>query len=199
MRSIQSSRPSGTGLPKGPGRKAVALLLAAASATFAAGPVPLPSFNVKKPSGEVVSSQSIPVRPVSTTQTVPGQSAPPPVPLQWLLIYASPNCVTCAKILAGLNSKDVSAQLKDHVVVIVGDLKAENVKRITKSYPWIPDSTWYLDATKEASKQLALKTDVLVLGMRDNNIMWRMAGAPAAQKTLSSIVKSWILPPGPVH
>jgi len=178
-----------------------------AGSAFAQGPQPLPDFKVTTPDGAATNSSSLvgDRRGAVSTSVDDGS---PARPHQWLLVYVAPNCPSCEKILNVFHEKTISPLVANNVVVIVGDLKTGNLKMLSQRFPWVPAGSWFLDTLKEAFQKLDLKSNAVILGVRDLSIQWKLVGplSPANArkgqdggsphnadlKQLTAIVSSWI-------
>jgi hypothetical protein len=174
---------------------------------LAQGPEPLPDFNIMTPAGAVTSSANL-TGSLRGTNSITVDDGVPVRPHQWLLVYVRPNCAACDKILNVFHEKPISPLVANNVVVIVGDLKVGGVNLVSKRFPWVPDSSWFLDTLNDAFKKLTLQSDSVILGMRESTIQWKLVGPlPAADnrkeqshnsphdadlKNLKAIVASWL-------
>ena len=154
----------------------VALVVAGlglATRTRAMEPMPLPLFEVTALDGVSVRSDRLPLQG------------------KWLLIYVQRHCRPCESVLRLLKKEQVPSGIR-RIVVVVGEVAAEDVKRMAEKFPDLVEAGWYADPEKQAFVQLGLQGVPVVLGARGETIEWSLGGLPAPPTDLQSIVTSWL-------
>jgi hypothetical protein len=151
------------------------LLLIVATATIAASERrPLPAFTVTSPSGAAVASTALSAQP------------------RWVLIYVSPGCRSCDRLLQSLKEWQ-SPQLTSRTVVIVRGPSLEAAAYIAERMP--PESAataWYADEGSEAWQALSLKGTPVLIGVERGEINWTIGGVLNDPKALESVVRKWV-------
>jgi hypothetical protein len=157
---------------------AVAVALGAlghASLACAAEKGPLPAFQVLTLDGTAVPS---------------AQAGPAG---QWLLIYVTPTSAASARLLGAMKQWE-SADLDARTVVIVGasvDKSAAHAQQHAADYPAV---RWLVDPDGTAWKALRLTGTPYILGVRDGQIVWSLAGVLNDPRALESVIRSWVEP-----
>lgn len=135
---------------------------------------PLPPFEVRALDGRVVKSR----------QLATGD--------KWLLVYVEPGCKPCEEVLRVFKRQPPLASVEQKVAVIVGGRTADEVKRLTSRFPWIPDDCWYADPSSQSAAALKAKGAPVVYGVRSGEIEWSLDGALANAQKLEAILLTWI-------
>ena len=166
------------------GRMAAALRSAAAAALVAAlgmaavGAVekgPLPAFQVAALDGAAVASSQM------------GPSG------QWLLVYVTPTSAASARLLGGMKAWETPA-LDLRTVVVVGAPVADTAAFARERAAEFPAVRWFADPEGAAWKALRLTGTPYILGIRNGQVVWSLAGVLNDPKALESVVRSWVEP-----
>ena len=152
-----------------------ALLLIAATASLAgAERRPLPAFTVTSPAGAAVTSGAL-----------SGQE-------RWVLLYVSPDCRSCDRLLASLKEWQ-SPQLTSRTVVIVRGPSAAAAAYVAEHLPAeVGAIAWYADERSEAWQAFGLKGTPVLIGVERGEIDWTIAGVLNDPKALESVVRKWV-------
>jgi hypothetical protein len=133
---------------------------------------PLPSFTLSDASGTTTASAAL-VRQGT-----------------WLLIYVQPGCVPCQTVLKSVKLERAPL-LPSHIVVIVGGIRVEDLAAFAHQYPDLAQAGWYADTEHLAEKALALPGAPITVGLRRDQMEWRLAGTPGKPVDLLSMLKTW--------
>jgi hypothetical protein len=133
---------------------------------------PLPPFTLSDASGAAVESAAL-VRPGT-----------------WLLIYVRPGCLPCQSVLKSVKL-DRAPSLPSHIVVIVGGIRAEDLAAFAQQYAELRQAAWYADTEHLAETALGLTGLPITVGLRREQMEWRLAGIPASPVDLPSMLKTW--------
>ena len=112
---------------------------------------------------------------------------------QWLLIYTTPTSAASARLLAAMKQWE-SPGLDARTVVVVGaavDKAAEFAQQHAADYPAV---RWFADPDGAAWKALRLTGTPFIVGIRDNQIVWSLAGVLNDPAVLESVIRSWVEP-----
>ena len=155
-------------------RAVVAAVLVAASARVAAiEERPLPVFSVEDGSGQTASSSQLTAVP------------------QYVLVYVSPGCRPCDRVLELLKDGE-RPEVAQRVVVVVRSDAATASTYIGRQLADVTGVTWYADAQGEAYRSLKLTGWPALVGVRQGRIMWSVSGVLNDASTVASIVQSWV-------
>ena len=160
------------------GSVAILALLAAAAASMAAGADekrPLPAFQVTTLEGAAVQSPQV------------GPAG------QWLLIYVTPTSAASIRLLAGMKQWE-TPELSLRTVVIVGAPVADAVAFTGERGTEFPAGRWFADPQGAAWQALRLSGTPYILGMKDGQIVWSLAGVLNDPKALESVIRTWVEP-----
>jgi hypothetical protein len=162
---------------------AVTLVVAAALAMIAAPPWrgdarasekrPLPAFEVVAPDGAVVAS---------------AQLAPPG---KWLLIYVTPTSLASARLLTSMKQWETPA-MAARTVVVIGAPLATAQRFIKERSAEFPSVRWVVDPQNVAWQALRLSGTPFLLGVKDGEIAWSLAGVLNDPKALESVIRTWV-------
>ena len=155
----------------------IACALGAAAPVCAGERGPLPAFQLLTLEGAAVESAKI------------GPAG------QWLLIYTTPTSAASARLLAAMKQWE-SPGLNARTVVVVGtavDQAAAFVQRHVADYPSV---RWLADPDGAAWKALRLTGTPFILGIKDSQIVWSLAGVLNDPAVLESVIRSWVEPKG---
>jgi hypothetical protein len=152
----------------------VALLCGSVAA--AADRRPLPAFSVATAGGVTTASSELVSRPG-----------------RWLLIYVTPGCLPCDRLLASLDSWDVVQQHAGRTVVLVADEPESLESRIRLLMPGSAAAVrLYADIDRRAASALGVTGAPVVVGIEDGLIDWTVAGVLNDPKTLETLVRTWL-------
>jgi hypothetical protein len=158
------------------GRAAVvALLCVGAYASVAAiEKRAIPSFSLTRLDGTTVDSAQL------TTET------------QYLLLYVRPDCRPCDRLLALVKSAN-SPQLASRVVVVVNGDAAAGARYVARQIPANANAlTWYADGDGGGYRALRLTGMPALIGVKDGQMMWSIAGVLNDAETVESVVRTWV-------
>lgn len=152
----------------------VLLLIAATVGVAGAERRPLPAFTITSPSGAAVTSAAL-----------SGQE-------RWVLLYVSPDCRSCDRLLASLKDWQ-SPQLTSRTVVIVREPATGAAAYIAERLPAeVAAIAWYADERSEAWQALNLKGTPVLIGVERGEIDWTISGVLNDPKALESVVRRWV-------
>lgn len=154
---------------------AVALLFVGAYASVAAiERRAVPSFSVTRVDGTSVDSAQL------TAET------------QYVLLYVRPDCRPCDRLLALVKSAK-SPQLASRMVVVVnGDANAA-ARYVGRQIPADAGPvTWYADTDGGGYRALRLTGMPALIGVKDGQMMWSIAGVLNDAETVESVVRTWV-------
>jgi hypothetical protein len=109
---------------------------------------------------------------------------------KWLLLYVSPNCRPCDRLL-GLVTKDALPDLPLKMVIVVGNATGDVATRMRAGVPDLAGAKWYTDQTSSAWAALKMEGVPVVLGMRGTNVEWTLSGTLRSDAELRSVLASW--------
>jgi hypothetical protein len=153
----------------------VALLIAGACASAAAiEKRALPSFNLTRPDGTAAESTQL------TAET------------QYVLLYVRPDCRPCDRLLALVRSAN-SPQFSSRVIVVVnGDANA-GARYVSRQIPADAGPvSWYADSDSSGYRALRLTGMPELIGVKDGQMMWSIAGVLNDAETVESVVRTWV-------
>ena len=154
---------------------AVALGLAALVST--AEKRPLPAFQVATLDGMAVDSPQV------------GPAG------QWLLIYVTPTSAASARLLSGMKQWE-TPELDARTVVVIGAPVADAARFVSARAAEFPSVRWLADPQSAAWQALRLTGTPYILGVKDGQIAWSLAGVLNDPKALESVIRSWVEPKG---
>jgi hypothetical protein len=111
----------------------------------------------------------------------------------WLLIYMTPASAASARLLGAMKQWE-SSDLDARTVVIIGaavDKAARFAEQHAADYPAI---RWFADPDGSAWRALRLTGTPYILGIKDGQIVWSLAGVLNDPKALESVIRSWVEP-----
>lgn len=150
------------------------LLIVATASLAASERRPLPAFSVTSAAGIAVGSATLSGQP------------------RWVLIYVSPGCRSCDRLLQSLKEWH-SPQLTSRTVVIVRGASLDAAAYIAERMP--PESAataWYADEGSEAWQALSLKGTPVLIGVDRGEINWTIGGVLNDPGALESVVRKWV-------
>jgi hypothetical protein len=157
---------------------ALAALVVASGAVVgaAAAEPPLPSFTVQAATD---------LRPVVSAEL----STEP----RWLIVYVTPSCDPCQRLLRALRDWQ-SPALLTRTVVIVGAAAPEGQRLAAGSAGGIPGVPWFVDADRQASRALRLDNAPALVAVERGTLKWIISGVLNDPSVLESTVRAWVEP-----
>jgi hypothetical protein len=155
---------------------AAALLLAGAGQMVAAASEkrPLPPFTVMRSDGAAIDSRQVTSEP------------------QYVLLYVKPDCRPCDRLLALVRNAK-SPQFTNRVIVIVHGDAAPAAAHVARQSPSEAlGLTWYADPEGAGYRALRLSGMPELIGVKDGQMMWSVAGVLNDAATVESIVRTWV-------
>lgn len=146
------------------------LLVVTTSAIVASEHPRLPSFTVTSSDGGAVAST------VLSSQS------------RWLLIYVSPDCRSCERLIESLKEWQ-SPTLTSRIVVIV---RSSEATRFIAEHRSGFDVAWYADPQDDAWRSLELKSAPTLMGVEGGEIKWTVSGVLNDPKALESVIRKWV-------
>jgi hypothetical protein len=154
------------------------LLATALSFTTAASamePRPLPDFAVYGADGA----------PRPSALLAPGS--------HWLLVYATPDCTPCRRLLELLAGWRSSTAVLAGTVLVVGAPTDQARDWLRQALPpELAGLTWYADADATAWEELQLDGAPVVMGVERGRIVWTAAGLLTGAGVLRPAVQTWL-------
>ncbi len=156
----------------------VVMLLAASSVAADNTKTPsqltqLPAFKVSDPNGSAVDIKD--VAPAG----------------KWLLIYVNSGS-RASDMMLSLMTADKYASYLDHMVIIAGGVKPDQISEWTAKYPDLARAHWLADPDRASFKALGLHGAPVEIGLKDSSIGWVLSGMPAGQTSFDSILTDWL-------
>ncbi len=146
-------------------------LLVVATSTVVASEHPrLPSFTVTSSDSAAVASTALSTQP------------------RWLLVYVSPDCRSCERLIESLKGWQ-SPNLTSRTVVVV---RSSDVDRPIAEHRSGFDVAWFGDWQDDAWRSLELKSALALLGVEGGEIKWTISGVLNDPKALESVVRRWV-------
>jgi hypothetical protein len=158
------------------GRAAIAALLVigAYASVAAIEKRAIPPFSVTRSDGTAVDSAQL------TAET------------QYVLLYLRPDCRPCDRLLALVKSANAPQLASRMVVVVNGDMNA-GAKYIGRQIPAEAGLvTWYADTDGGGYRALRLTGMPALIGVKDGQMMWSIAGVLNDAETVESVVRTWL-------
>lgn len=134
----------------------------------------IPSFTVTRLDGAIVDSRQL------TAET------------QYVLLYVRPDCRPCDRLLALVGSAN-SPQFTSRVVVLVSGETNTGAGYVSRQIPAEAGPlTWYADTDGGAYRALRLTGAPVLIGVKDGQVMWSVAGVLNDASTVESVVRTWV-------
>jgi len=150
------------------------MLVVATTAVAAYEQRPLPNFNVTSAAGAPHASAALSAQP------------------RWVIIYVTPGCRSCDRLLQALKDWQ-SPQLTTRAVVIVRGPSAGAAAYMAERMPSEASGiAWYADNNNEAWQALDLKGAPVLVGVEGGEIKWTISGVLNEPKSLESVVRTWV-------
>jgi hypothetical protein len=135
---------------------------------------PLPAFTVTTLDGA----------PIDSTLMTPET--------QYVLLYVRPDCRPCDRLLALLRSAS-SPQFTSRVVVIVNGAPEASAAYVARHIPAAAGPvTWYADTQGDGYRALRLAGMPELIGVKNGEMMWSIAGVLNDAATVESVVRTWV-------
>ena len=135
---------------------------------------PLPPFTVTLSDGTAIDSRHLTAEP------------------QYLLLYVRPDCRPCDRLLALVRNAK-SPQLTSRVGVLVSGDATAGAAYVARQVPSEAGLlTWYADPQGAAYGALRLSGMPELIGVKEGQIMWSVAGVLNDAATVESIVRTWV-------
>jgi hypothetical protein len=153
----------------------VALLVAGAYVSVAAiEKRAIPSFSLTRLDGTTVDSAQL------TAET------------QYVLLYVRPDCRPCDRLLALVKSAN-SPQFTSRLVVVVNGDTTAGARYVGRQIPADAGPvTWYADTDGGGYRALRLTGMPALIGVKDGQMMWSIAGVLNDAETVESVVRTWV-------
>src|SRR5262245_22513230 len=145
----------------------LALFVLVAGSASAEGERLLPTFAVTSASGATVSSLSLSQQP------------------RWLLIYVTPSCRSCDRLIESLKQWQSPALASRTVIVVRGAGGGRYIQDHTSSGF---DVLWYADEGDKAWRSLELQSAPALIGIERGEIKWSVSGVLNDPKALEAVV-----------
>jgi len=154
---------------------AAALFLSGAAPTVAATEKrALPPFTVTRLDGTAIDSRQLTAEP------------------QYVLLYVRPECRPCDRLLALVRNAK-SPQFTSRVVVIVSGEADAGAAYVARQIPAEAGPlTWYADPQGAGYRALRLSGMPELIGVKDGQVMWSVAGVLNDAATVESVVRTWV-------
>jgi hypothetical protein len=164
-------------------KSVIRMACAAAAALFLSGAVQmvgaiekrvLPPFTVTRPDGTAIDSRHLTGEP------------------QYVVLYVRPDCRPCDRLLSLVRSAN-SPQFTSRVVVIVNGQTAAGAAYVGRHIPADAGPvTWYADTDGAGYTALRLTGTPELIGVKDGQMMWSVAGVLNDAATVESVVRTWV-------
>ena len=152
----------------------VAALIVAGATLAAIEQRPMPAFEVVNAAGAATSSAAI----------GPGG--------KWILIYVTPECRSCQRLFTAMEEWNSAQRGGATVVRVQGEHAAVQAYAAERLPAAVVGSRWYADASGAARRALALTGSPVIIGMRDQQISWALAGVLNDPAALESALRTWV-------
>ena len=161
-------------IPLGRAAVVAALLATAYQPVAAVEKGPLPAFTVTTLDGTPIDSR------LMTPET------------QYVLLYVRPDCRPCDRLLALLRSAD-SPPFTSRIVVIVNGAPGAGAAYVARHLPAAAGRvTWYADTQGDGYRALRLTGMPELIGVKNGEMMWSIAGVLNDASTVESVVRTWV-------
>jgi len=108
---------------------------------------------------------------------------------RWLLIYVTPACKSCDRLIESLEQWQ-SPQLTARTVIVV---RGQNAARYVADHksPDL-DAAWYTDEDDHGWRSLDLKSAPALIGVEHGEVKWAVSGVLNDPKTVEPMVRRWV-------
>jgi hypothetical protein len=110
---------------------------------------------------------------------------------RWLLLYVSPDCVSCDRLLSGLAEWQIPQLGARTVVVIGGDLTVARAYADRSGTASLAVA-WYADPGRRAGATLGLSSSPALIGIAGGRIEWTLMGVLNDPRALESVIRKWV-------
>jgi hypothetical protein len=110
---------------------------------------------------------------------------------RWLLLYVSPDCVSCDRLLSGLAEWQIPQLGARTVVVIGGDLAAARAYADRSGTASLA-VTWYADPERTAGATLGLSSSPALIGIAGGRIEWTLMGVLNDPGAVEPVIRRWV-------
>jgi len=137
-------------------------------------------------------SHALPPLDVIGAGGVPASVLRSPDPSSWLIVYVSPDCPPCDRLLEMMATWQ-PAPSAGRVVLVVGAPLAD-ARAYADRLAWLRTSgvSWFADPAGAAAKSLRLTGRLGLFGVRADRIEWTVAGVLNDPSSVKSVVESWL-------
>jgi hypothetical protein len=134
----------------------------------------------------------LPAFTVTTIDGAPIDSALMTAETQYVLLYVRPDCRPCDRLLGLLRSAN-SPQFTSRIVVIVSGAPAAGAAYVARQIPASAGAvTWYADTEGGGFRALRLAGMPELIGVKNGEMEWSIAGVLNDAATVESVVRSWV-------
>lgn len=135
---------------------------------------PLPPFSVVAADGTAHGSAALSAEP------------------RWVLIYVTPGCRSCDRLLQALKDWQSPQLLARTVAIVRGPAPAAAAYVAERMPPEAAAVAWYADSADQAWHALDLKGAPVLVGVERGEIKWTISGVLNEPKSLESVVRTWV-------
>jgi hypothetical protein len=135
---------------------------------------PLPPFTVTSAAGAPVASSAL-----------SGES-------RWVMLYVTPDCRSCTRVLRALKDWQSERLIARTVVVVRGRADQAAPYIAQQLPPEVAAIRWHADEEGQAWRALELKGTPVLMGIDNGKIKWTLAGVLNDPKALESVVRTWV-------
>jgi hypothetical protein len=132
----------------------------------------LPAFDVASPQGAIVHSTGLSGEP------------------RWLMIYVSPGCLPCDRLLAAL-AKWQSTMVTERLIVVVA-ADAAAAERYAAAQMAATPIKWYADSGGEARRSLGIQQPLALVAVENGRVQWTVSGVLNDPEALEPLVSTWV-------
>lgn len=134
---------------------------------------PLPAFQVETSEGRTESIHALTIEP------------------QWLIVYVTPNCPACNRLLDSLAAWQSPAANARTVVIVAGEPVA--VRAYVAARHGVASAIrLYADVTMQAARALALSGSPSIVAIRRGQIEWVLTGVLNDPEALEPAIRAWV-------
>ena len=133
----------------------------------------LPAFEVEAPEGLTVSSEQL------------------SADAQWLMVYVSPTCAACDRLLELMAARQSPAAAARTVVIVAGERAAARAY-VAARHGVAPAMRLYADVTMQAARALALSGSPSIVAIRRGQIEWVLTGVLNDPDALEPVIRAWV-------
>ena len=137
--------------------------------------------------------RQLPAFSVVAADGVPAASSQLGVPGRWLLVYITPGCVPCDRLLTSLDGWGVLQQGAGRAVVVVDGSGESLAARVRTLMPTAGNTVRvYSDVERRAATALSVTRAPFLIGVEDGVIDWTVGGVLNDPKAVETLVRSWL-------